>query len=292
MMRKFVIILSGFLFSVSVFPQSDTTYWKTAGDFSIQFNQVSFSNWATGGDNSLAGVIGLKYDFNYAKEKLSWDNKLVLAYGLQRLGGDTRKTEDKIDFASKCGHQLKKEFFFATMFTLKSQFANGYNYPNRENYISTFNSPLYIGIGVGIDYKPNANLSLYLSPATAQFIIIADDYLSAIGVFGNAPGEKIRTQFGTSFKMQYTKEIAKNMNLDTKFEAFLDYLDNSQTNIIKNIIYSWNMMLDMKVNTLISAKLNTALIYDPNIIFVNPDGSAEPKVQLMEMFGAGLSVKF
>ena len=288
-MRKFVIVLGAFLFSLNAFSQSDTTYWKTAGDFSIQFNQVSFSNWATGGDNSLAGVIGLKYDFSFAKEKSSWDNKLVLAYGLQSLAGDTRKTEDKIDFASKYGYKISKEAFFATMFTLKSQFANGYKYPDRDNYISTFNSPLYIGIGVGIDYKPNANLSFYLSPVTTLFVVITDDYLSDIGVFGNEPGEKIRTQFGASFKMQYKKEIAKNMNLDTKFEAFSNYLNNPQTSIVKNIIYSWDMILDMKVNALISAKLTTGLIYDPNIIIAGADG---PKVQLKEMFGAGLSVKF
>lgn len=291
-MKNFIITLSAVLFSMGVFAQADTTYWKTEGDFSIQFNQVSFSNWATGGDNSFAGVIGLNYAFNYAKEKSTWDNTLVLSYGMQSLAGDLRKTEDKIDFASKYGHQLSEKAYFGALFTLKSQFANGYNYPNTANYISKFAAPLYIGIGPGIDYKPNKFLSVFISPANVQWVIISDDYLSnsdpVSGVFGNAPGEKVRTQFGAAVKLNYKQEIAKNITLDTKVELFSDYLNKPQ-----NVIVNWDMVLDMKVNSLISAKITTGLIYDDNIIIMDANGNPlGPRTQFKEMFGAGLSVKF
>lgn len=286
-MKKIFITLSAFIFSLAVFAQADTT-WKTEGDFSIQFNQASFSNWATGGDNSYAGVISLNYAFNYAKDKSSWDNKLMLAYGMQNLDGDFRKTEDKIDFSSKYGRKLNEKIYFGALFSLKSQFVNGYNYPNTVDYISKFAAPIYIGIGPGIDFKPNKFLSVFVSPATVQWVIISDTYLSDLGVFGNAPGEKVRTQFGAAVKMQFKKEIAKNITLDTKVELFSDYLNNPQ-----NIIVNWDLVLDMKVNKIISAKITTGLIYDHNITIMDDAGNPlGPRTQFKEMFGAGLSVKF
>ena len=174
------------------------------------------------------------------------------------------------------------------MFTLKTQFANGYNYPNTTDYISQFAAPIYIGIRPGIDFKPNKFLSIFVSPATVQWVIISDTYLSNLGVFGNAPGENVRTQFGAAVKLQFKKDIAKNINLDTKVELFSDYLNNPQ-----NIIINWDVILDMKVNKLISAKITTGLIYDHNIIIMDDAGNPlGPRTQFKEMFGAGLSVKF
>ncbi len=287
-MKKLSITLSAFIFSLGVFAQADTTYWKTEGDFSIQFNQVSFSNWATGGDNSYAGVLGLNYALNYAKEKSTWDNKLILAYGMQSLDKDLRKTEDKIDFSSKYGHRINNKTHFGALFSFKTQFANGYNYPNTANYISKFAAPIYIGIGPGFDFKPNKFLSIFVSPASVQWVIISDTYLSGLGVFGNDPGEKVRTQLGAVVKMQFKKEIAKNISLDTKVELFSNYLNKPQ-----NIIVNWDMVLDMKVNKIISAKITTGLIYDHNIIIMDANGNPlGPRTQFKEMFGAGLSLKF
>jgi len=88
--------------------------------------------------------------------------------------------------------------------------------------------------------------------------------------------------------MQITKEIAKNIKLDTKVELFSDYLNNPQ-----NIIVNWDFALDLKVNKFISAKLTTGLIYDDNITIYDGNGIAlGPRTQFKELFGAGLSVKF
>ncbi|MBN1650955.1 MAG: DUF3078 domain-containing protein [Bacteroidales bacterium] len=309
-MRKSIIIFCALLFSMPVISQElvekskdfqkqfkevakdlplkkDTTYWLNEGEFSIQFNQVSFSNWAAGGDNSYAAVVGLNYAMNYTKDKSVWANQFVFSYGMQNQDGDLRKTDDKIDIASKYGYRINKKANLGVLFSLRSQFTKGYNYPNTDTYVSKFAAPLYIGLGPGIDYKPNKYLSMFFAPTTMQWVIISDDYLSNLGVFGNAPGEKVRTQFGAALTMQLNKEIAKNMKVNTKLVLFSDYLNNPQ-----NIIVNWDFVLDMKVNSFISAKITTGLIYDDNIIINDEDGNPlGPRIQFKEMFGAGLSVK-
>ena len=82
---------------------------------------------------------------NYNKGKSSWDNNLDLAYGLIKQGTvDIRKTDDKIDFSSKYGKPAFKKWYYAVMLNFKSQFSDGYDYPNDSVPISRFLAPAYI----------------------------------------------------------------------------------------------------------------------------------------------------
>ena len=78
---------------------ADTTQgWKKGGIFSINLAQTSLTNWAAGGQNSLA-VNGLFSAFaNLKKDKSCWDNSLDIGYGLFKQGKNNgfRKTDDKI----------------------------------------------------------------------------------------------------------------------------------------------------------------------------------------------------
>jgi len=72
----------------------DTTkMWNIHGENTFLINQSSFSNWAAGGVNAFAGNLLFNYDFNYKKDKWSWDNKAILGYGLSKQGDvGVRKT--------------------------------------------------------------------------------------------------------------------------------------------------------------------------------------------------------
>jgi len=74
--------------------------------------QTSLTNWAAGGQNSIAlnGFISLFA--NLKQGKSTWDNLLDIGYGLLKQGDDnfSRKTDDKIDFTSKYGRRHLKMF--------------------------------------------------------------------------------------------------------------------------------------------------------------------------------------
>lgn len=60
--------------------------WKLGGVVSINGQQVSLTNWAAGGNNSIS-IGGLVNVFaNYRKGKISWDNSLDLGYGVIKQG--------------------------------------------------------------------------------------------------------------------------------------------------------------------------------------------------------------
>lgn len=72
---------------------SDTT-WTGKGVAGLNLSQVSLSNWAAGGDGSVAFDVLLNYDLVYRRERHLWQNRLELAYGLNNTSsnGSARRT--------------------------------------------------------------------------------------------------------------------------------------------------------------------------------------------------------
>ena len=93
-MRKTVIALIVSVLLAGIHPvihgqKADTTLgWHKSGVFSLNMAQASFTNWAAGGQNSVAinGLINLAG--NYKTDMSAWDNSLTIGYGkmLQKGG--------------------------------------------------------------------------------------------------------------------------------------------------------------------------------------------------------------
>jgi hypothetical protein len=274
--------------------------WKRGGVIGLNLAQTSLTNWAAGGQNSLA-INGIASLFaNYKKGKSVWDNSLDIGYGLLKQGSnpDFMKTDDKIDFLSKYGKEAFRNFYYAALLNFKTQMTPGYKYPNDTVKISDLFAPAYLLGAIGMDYKPNAYFSSFIAPLTSKFTFVTDKVLSDIGAFGVDPGKKVKSEIGGYIRIIYTKndfksEFMKNISLTSKIDLFSNYLDNPQ-----NIDVSWESLIAMKVNKYISVTFNTHLIYDDNtkIPFdINKDGIIDksgPRTQFKEILGVGFSYNF
>lgn len=293
MKNKYLLILLIFSMSIGLKAQdadpAPTSNWTKGGDFGVTFSQVSLTNWAAGGDNTMALNALTNLFANYKKNKWAWDNSLLLAYGLTKIDkDDAKKSDDRIDFASKLGYENGNHWYYTALFTFKSQFTNGYNYVDDERFtISRFLAPAYISMGLGMDYKPSDKFSVYISPATARLLVVSDQDLADAGAFGVDPGDNTLFAFGGFLKSQLRQPIMKNIDLLTKLELYSDYLHDPQ-----NIDVNWDVLITMKVNEYISANLNTNLLYDHDIDILDSDGKVGPRTQFKEVFGVGFSYKF
>lgn len=288
-MNKLFIIIFLLLPSIVFSQEADSLkLWKKGGVITMNFSQVSLTNWAAGGKSSASGVFMLNTFANYQKDKLSWDNSVDLNYGfLKEKNNDLVKSDDKIDLNSKLGIKATEKWNYAALANFKSQFAAGYNYPNTTDAISKFLAPGYINLALGMDYKTE-KMSLFLSPATGKFTFVTDNDLSAAGTFGVDPGKKSRSELGAFVKFEGKAELMKNVTLQSKLDLFSNYFHNPQ-----NIDVDWNVLINMKVNEFLSANLVSHLIYDDDVKILDPgSGKSAPRVQFMEMFGVGLSLKF
>ncbi len=173
-MKKFsllvVFILMGIFLKAGSEDNSDSTrLWKLTGNSTLTFNQLHFSNWAEGGESSLSGSAWLNVKVTHEWKKFNSERNLILGLGVLRTQErDLRKTEDKIDYTSTFGYKAYNKWNYTTMVNFKSQFTNGYRYPDDSTLISTFMAPGYLTLSLGLQYKPSDNFSIFISPASGR----------------------------------------------------------------------------------------------------------------------------
>lgn len=313
-MRK-LLLIALFLFSYSSFSQitdgekklksvrTDTVDgWKRGGLININFTQVSLTNWAAGGENSIS-LNGFSSLFaNLKKGKSTWDNTLVLAFGQVKQGGSKYiKSDDKIQFTSKYGRKASQDWYYAGLLDFQTQFTVGYSdAENSRGRISDFMAPGYFLGAIGMDYKPSSNFTVFISPVTAKLTVVNDDDLAKAGAFGvqgieySSVDSSITTQFentrlevGGYLRMMYKREVMENVSYQTNLGLFSSYTDDPT-----HIDVNWDNIINMKVNKYINASFTTSLIYDHDISIQDNDGKVGPRTQFKYVLGVGFAYKF
>lgn len=292
-MKRFVLLLSIMTwgFGSSTFAQTandSIKNWEKGGMGSLTFNQVGLFNWAAGGQSNITLIGNLNLFAHRTWENAKWENTLDLAYGFIKNNfifdpdAPIAKAEDKIDFNSKYGKKAWSEkVYYSALMNFRSQFDFGRTNPFDQTYISRFMSPGYLIFALGLDYKPNEDLSIFISPASGKATFVTDDSLASTAAFGVNqvredgtffPGSNVnsRIEVGATFRAKYKKDIMENVGLETQIELFSNYLDRPQ-----NIDIRWNTAIIAKVNKYITVNLFTDLIYDHDIKIgrLNPDGT-------------------
>ncbi|MEJ8804465.1 DUF3078 domain-containing protein [Pontibacter sp. H249] len=295
-----------FSFAQDLAPTDTLKDWNFGGTGTVNFSQVSLSNWAAGGQSSVS-VLGIANVFaNYSKGHNTWNNSLDITYGTLKLENQRfRKSDDKLELNLKYGHQASEKWFYTGQLNLRTQLSPTYT-PERDSILSDFFVPAFVLASLGMDYKPNDKLSIFISPVTGKFTIVRSQRLADLGAFGVEPaaidvegrripgtGERLRKEFGGFVNIRYREEILQNVIFQSKLDLFSNYLRNPQ-----NVDVNWENLVNFKVNKLISASLFVHMIYDDDININIPQEEAGlpdkkgPRLQVKQTLGIGLSYSF
>ena len=263
--------------------------WRCGGMYSLNLSQGSLSNWAAGGEDfSLALSSVLNFYAFYKKDKHSWDNTFDFNLGyIKTTSLGSRKNDDRFDLLSKYGYGITDKLSVSALLNLRSQFFKGYTYPaNVKKFSSAFMAPGYLLLGAGLDYKPTKHLSIFLSPATARWVIVRDTALSNKGLYGVEPGKKSNLEFGAFVSINYLKEFNKVLAYKGRLDLFSNYRHNPQ-----NVDLYMTNTLNAKISKVLSAVWGLDLIYDDDArLFGKNKRSAA--LQIRSLVGIGLLVKF
>src|SRR5688572_22051943 len=256
MKQTLLIALTFFAFLPTVFAQADSTnYWNWGGAGTINVGQIALSNWSAGGESSV-NVLGIASIFaNYKRGTSAWDNTLTLNYGGNKTGkSQFRKNDDKLELNAKYGRHAFGKWYYAGQLNVKTQLTPTYD-KNHDSIVSDFLAPAFILASLGLDYRPNENFSLFLSPATGKFTFVKSQRLADIGAFGVEPGaldkngfripnsgERFREEIGAYIAMRFQKDIMENIKFMTRLELYSSY-----SNKPSNIDVNWQNKIDMKV---------------------------------------------
>lgn len=264
--------------------------WQYGGVAGITLSQVSFTNWAAGGDGSMAFDLMFNYNLNYRKNKHLWQNRLELAYGMNwSQSRGAQKTNDRIYLASMYGYSIGGPWYLAALMNFSTQFANGYNYQtDPKTFMSQFMAPGYLSAGVGIAWHPKKWFTATFSPAMWRGTFVLNDDLSAIGAFGVDPGKRFLNEFGANLRLEVNYDITSAINLYSRLDLFSNYLKNPQ-----NVDVRWDIVMTAKLTKWLAANFTLNMIYDDDIKFPRSDGTmGGARFQLREVFGLGLQAAF
>lgn len=288
-----------FLFNIfcAVAQKSDSSrrdtlsVWKLKSLYSLSGTQSSFVNWNAGGRNNISLIGNIRASADYNKAKWNWSSDATLAFGgIKYLddvqGVDLQKTEDKIDLSSIVGMRISKRFLISLNSGFKTQFADGFTYPNDSVAVSKFMAPGYLNLALGTDYIKDANFSVFGSPFASKTTLVMDDSLSQLGAFGVEKGERIRHEFGAFIKLKWNSKLMKNIDMKSKIELFSNYLNNPE-----NIDVNAELVFIFRVNSLFSATAQWNLVYDDDIKIRDKNGNIGPRTQFKSVLGIGISYK-
>ena len=252
--------------------------WTKKGNISLLLNQSAFNNWAAGGIDNIAGNLGLNYDFNYVKGNLTWDNKIIAAYGVTKIeGGNQQKTDDRLELNSLVGKKASGFWYYSLFANFKTQMDSGFDKTTNAK-TTHFMSPAYLQVGPGMLWRKSDNLKVNIAPATSRLIIVHDHFTALGPSFGVEQGETTRFELGASVAAYYKLNLMENVSMENTLNLYSNYLEEAQ-----NVDIDYTMNLVMKINKYLSANLAFQTIYDDN---------AYEGFQTREVFGVGINYGF
>jgi hypothetical protein len=271
----------------------DPLPWTLFGTGAVGFTQTALSNWAKGGESSLSLLLIGRYVANYSKKYVKWENNAEFRLGI--FNSKTRgleKNDDKLEIQSRLGISAFKKWYYSGETNFRTQIAKGYKYPDKDNPISKFMAPGYLTFSVGMDYKPNKNFSLFLSPFTSKTTYVRDTVLIDPSNYGLEPGRTSLWEPGIITKLNWHYLIRENIIYDTRAEIFSNYVYP-----FKKYNVFWEQTLVLQLTQYISTRINTQMVYDYNTKFPVTDSSGneidkKAKWQFKELFTVGFNYKF
>ena len=103
--------------------------WRHSLIGSATTTQVSFSNWAQGGENAFAWAFFLEGKSAYVGEKTEWITSYKFGFGQAEIGSQSaRKTDDKIDLETVLMYKIGTYINPFASASVKTQFATGFSY--------------------------------------------------------------------------------------------------------------------------------------------------------------------
>lgn len=309
-MKKSFVVLAALLFALSVSAQDKDVDnmkkeskreikkdekqpegWTKGGVFNLNLSQGASRNWAAGAEKASFSINAIVNSFAYYKKgRNAWDNILNLQYGLVNATSiGTRKNDDRIDYLSRYGYQLKNpKWYVSALGNIRTQFSDGFDYsatPKKQN--SALFAPAYVLVSPGILYKPNATFDLFLSPITARWVMVNDAHKFLRRSYGFTDTTKgSRNEIGAFLTANLKRSIAKNINYTSRLDLFSNYRNNPQ-----NVDVFWTNVIGMKVNKYIGVTYNFDLIYDDDVEDAKRPGR-KLGTQWKSLLGVGLTATF
>jgi len=142
---------------------------------------------------------------------------------------------------------------------------------------------------VGLDYKPNKDFSLLLSPLTLKNMYVRDTVLIDQTNFGIPADKNSSWVPGLNADVGYKRSVTDDISYETKYKMFINYKEP-----FSKLDIDWENLMIMRLTDNINMRMMVHLIYDSNILFPVYDPTEvkvgeKPKLQIKQLMTVGFS---
>ncbi|MBO7459373.1 MAG: DUF3078 domain-containing protein [Bacteroidales bacterium] len=278
---------------------------KFEGVVGLTVNQLAITHWAAGGESNMSGKASATFKYTYNRKMFNYVTTGLFMYGAQSYPKSKRweKTEDRLELSMTMTHNNEKNLTFTALTMLKTQFTDGYAYPNDSVPISKFFAPAYLTISIGYTYNIHDIVSIFFSPAAGKLTFVNDQTLADKGSFGVEagywnvvegdstwiPGKRFLGELGFNVLIKYKQDF-ENISIFSSLNLYNNYMDVNRANRW-NIDVDWETGVKFTISKSISTIINVHLIYDDNVKFT-VDDTQKPILQFKESLGISFLYKF
>jgi hypothetical protein len=249
--------------------------WTHAMQTGLNLTQVSFKDWAQGGENALSYTAYLNGSSTLREELINWSNSYKFSFGQTRLGSQgIRKTDDEIYFESLLIYKLGVYINPYVAAMVRTQFAVGYTYDDAGNAtgVSKFFDPGYLSQSAGVAYQPVPEVKTRIGLGireivTSQFNQYAEDP-------NTHEPKKTLVQGGMEWITEVGWNFAENMTLSSRVELFDPFKK------LDRLFFRNDNLITARVNAYIAASIGVQILNDVNV---------SPRTQIKQVLALGFT---
>jgi hypothetical protein len=262
-MRSFAIIfvlLLSFITKAQEVPDSMLYKWNPSLTAGFNFSQVSFSDWAKGGENAISWNSFFNFGLVYASEHWVFKNQLRAIYGRTQAGDQPNKqNENEIFMENVLAKDIGWIFKFAASNTFLTQITTGYNYKvDPAPKISDFFDPAYITQGIGLLYDKSEYIQTRFDIAARE--IISNNYHLEADDPTTPEIEKFKFDLGFNSVTDFKIPVAENVIFVSKLSLFSPFKKLDIWDV------RWESLLTAQVNKWLATNLSVVVVYDEDQI--------------------------
>jgi hypothetical protein len=254
-----IVVLSAVVFAAllpagaAYAEEEKPTYgWKNGFLGGFKLTQAGFTNWAAGGENSLAWQLTSTGRFLYDQEAYDWSNWFKLGYGRTKVGDDEfRKSVDEIKFESMVTAKLNGPLGAYASFYWETQLDKGYQYTDTSRTaVSNFMDPGYFTESLGMSYTYEKMVSTRIGFAAKQ--TLTGDFPAYTDDPATLEIETLRSEYGAEWVTDFNYGVSEKLVYFTRVNFFSNKWDNTLAAAVApyvDVTFDFNLVYDRDIST-------------------------------------------
>jgi len=247
-------------------------FWRLESVSIASLNMTARGYWQSApGVNSLFLDLQNTSSAVFERGSSIWRTTFNWRYGTQTQGGEFRnwlKANDVINLQSRYNFRASPVWLYSSQFQFETQITRTFASVaardlGRDNYSSRFLSPATLSFSIGMEYNPQENIKLLLSPITYRATYVSSPKVSVRTHFGVDTITGWLHTFGPMAQLENRHNLTNDITIRSNLMLFADILHMDRP----FVLFDWNFGISVQLTRLFAVGLETHIIYNPNVFF-------------------------